>query len=285
MKSYIRLMRIKHYVKNLLIFMPLFFAGKALEVESLIECIIGFGVFSLAASFVYVVNDILDVEADRRHETKKCRPIACGDISVKSASRFAVFLLIVAAGFSMLLVNREAAWALIFLYVVMNVAYSVKLKKVALVDVSVIAIGFIIRISYGGFIIGVPVSNWMYLTVMAMSFYLALGKRRNELLKNGVASREVLRSYTRGFLDKMMYVFLGLAIVFYSLWCVSPNEFMQTEILIWTVPLVILICMRYSMNIECEETGDPADVFFGDRVLVALAVIYSMLLGILLYFA
>ncbi|MDD2483595.1 MAG: UbiA prenyltransferase family protein [Eubacteriales bacterium] len=268
----------------MLIFLPIVFSGKAFDFNLLFKSITGFFAFSLVASIVYIVNDINDLENDRSHPRKKSRPLATGLVSKKQAFTIVGILAFSSIALMALFLNSPLSVALLTLYLIINIAYSFGLKNIPLVDVSIIVAGFILRVEFGGAIIAVPITSWMFLTVMAMSFYLALGKRRNEIQKNGHSSREVLKRYTEQFLDKMMYVSLGLTIVFYSLWCMAPNEVINnSERLIWTVPLFLLICMKYSMDVECDSHGDPAEILYSDKALIGLVLFYGMLLAALVY--
>lgn len=167
----------------------------------------------------------------------------------------------------------------ILVYILINLAYSFGLKNIPLVDVTILVFGFLLRVLYGASIINVEVSNWLYLTVISSSFYLGLGKRRNEIKKSGAKSRKVLTYYNEEFLDKNMYMCLALSIVFYSLWCASHTK----PMMIWTVPLVILLCMRYSMDVENDSFGDPVDVMYSDVFLMILAISVGMILFGIIY--
>lgn len=286
MKKYLKLMRIKHYLKNLLIFAPLIFSGQALNQNSLKSSIIGFISFSLIASVVYIINDIKDKEKDRLHEKKKLRPIASGEICVKNATILAIVLLLVSFLLNQFIspFPNHYSYLYIIIYFLINIAYSFGLKNVPLIDIAILVSGFLIRVLYGASIVGVIISNWLYLTVISISFYLSLGKRRNEIIKSGSKSRDVLKYYTKEFLDKNMYMCLALAIVFYSLWCVDPTTIIKTgNYIIWSVPLVILICMKYSMNVEMDGYGDPVDVVFEDKFLIFLILSYGIFIMSLIY--
>lgn len=272
----VRLIRVKHYIKNLLIFLPLVFAGKMLELDILWNTIIGFLIFSITASIVYIVNDIRDVEKDRQHHVKCNRPIASGVILEKHAIWVAIILGIFVLVIHSIFISSLSTWILLTSYFVINILYTYGLKNIPLVDISIIVAGFVMRVSYGGFISGLSVTNWMYLTIIALSFFLAIGKRRNELRRLGDTSRSVLRHYPVQFLDKMMYVSLSLSIMFYALWCISPEQQAKhSAYLIWTVPIAMIIVMRYSMIVESESDGDPAEVILGDRVLLFLGFIFG----------
>jgi decaprenyl-phosphate phosphoribosyltransferase len=283
MRNYLRLMRIRHYIKNMLIFLPLIFSGNASDYHLLVKVIIGFISFSLAASMVYIINDIYDLEYDRNHETKKSRPLASGAVSTMQALMLAGGLAAVSVALIITVLNSPTTWFLLLSYVLINLAYSFGLKNISLVDITIIVAGFMLRVAFGGAIVSIGISSWMYLTVMAMSFYLAFGKRRNEMHKNGFSSRAVLKHYSVQFLDKMMYVSLGLTVMFYSMWCVTPNDFIKGDRLIWTVPLVLLICMKYSMDVEGDNNGDPAEVLLSDKVLILLVSLFAGQLMLLFY--
>ena len=243
MKNYFKLMRIKHYIKNFLIFFPLIFSKTLFDKTNLFNSFIAFIIFSLVCSIVYIINDINDKEKDKLHEKKKNRPIASGKVSIKEAIVLIIVLTILIIFGLIYLKVSIYSLILLIIYLVLNIAYSIHLKNIPLLDIAILVSGFLIRVLFGASIIDVPVSDWLYLTVISMSFYLVLGKRRNEMIKSDKNTRKVLKYYNKDFLDKNMYMCLSLAIVFYSLWTVTISD----NNLILTVPIVILICMRYSM--------------------------------------
>lgn len=284
MQEYIKLIRVKHYIKNLLIFLPLIFSGHFFEKRLFVIAACSFVSLSLAASVVYIINDIKDCEKDRLHEKKKERPIASGKITIKKAILTAVILLVMSIGLQGIVLHKWLSCIYILVYLIINIAYSFGLKNVVLIDVTILVLGFLIRVLYGGEVVGVEVSNWLYLTVMSAAFYLGLGKRRNEIIKVGTNSRKVLQYYNKNFLDKNMYMCLGLTIVFYSLWTMETSNIAKTgNMLVWTVPVVILILMKYSLNVESDSLGDPVDVVLDDKILLGLIAFYGMLIMFLLY--
>jgi decaprenyl-phosphate phosphoribosyltransferase len=274
----LKLLRIKHYIKNGLIFLPLFFSLQFLNAEAVRNSIIGFIIFSFSASIIYIINDIKDVQRDRQHPIKKNRPIASGAVSIKQA--YAVAFLLGLLSTLLIVVNSINAFSvgLILLYLLINIAYSWGLKDLPLLDVLIIASGFIIRVVLGGSLIDQAVSSWLILTIMAFSFYLAFGKRRNELSALGNTTRHVLNHYTSAFLDKAMQLTLSLFVVFYALWSISDNPSLSdSRLLVWSIPIVLLIIFRYSIIIETSESyGDPADVLFSDAVLLVLSFLYVL---------
>lgn len=282
MGEFFRLIRAKHYIKNILIFLPLIFGYSLLNQDKLFSCILGFCTFCCASSIVYITNDIMDRERDRRHPTKRLRPIASGSVTVIQALVLTTILIIVV--FLLLKITPGLSvlgGAMIPIYILINFIYSWKLKQIPIADVCILALGYILRVFFGSLITGIIISHWLYLTVLTLSFYLGLGKRRNELRGKSKGTREVLSRYTQSFLDKNMYLFLGLTLTFYALWSVDAAT---ADYMVLTVPLVIIICMRYSLIIEGEELsdGDPVEVFLHDIPLVLMAVFYvAVVLGIL----
>lgn len=280
--EYLRLMRVKHYIKNLLVFLPLLFSGNLLKLNMFIEIFWAFLSFSLVASVVYIINDFKDIEKDRLHEKKKNRPLAKGSVSKKEAIVLIIVIFVIVGVISYFLDNNNYIFYLL-IYLLINIGYSFKLKNIPIIDIAILSSGFLIRVMCGGTVIDVEVSSWLYLTVMSMSFYLALGKRRNEIINSKGQTREVLKYYSKEFLDKFMYLCLSLTIVFYSLWTTSNNFCKYDNFLIWTVPLVILICMKYSMIIEGKSDGDPVEVVLSDKVLSLLIIIYIIIIVGLFY--
>ncbi len=285
MKPFWKLLRVKHYVKNVLIFMPLFFAGKLFEWHNFMILLYMVLIFCMISSIVYIINDLNDVEKDRLHPLKCKRPIASGAVSKKAAKILAVFLIVLAVVMQLLafllgFFSIQAA-VLLVLYLLINMFYSKGMKNVPILDVVILAAGYLIRIFYGACIVHVSVSEWLYLAVLAGAFYLGIGKRRNELKKQEKGNvREVLKHYNYDFLDKNMYVCVGLAIIFYALWAIrSPYVGM-----IWTVPMVMVIFMKYSLDIEMHEAeGNPMEVVMKDKAILALALLYGAVVFLLLY--
>ena len=259
MKQYLKLIRPFHWVKNLLIFVPLFFGGQLFNGNKFFLSVLGFIAFSFIASSVYIINDIQDADKDRKHPKKRFRPIASGKISKQHACIFLVMLLVVSFLIMIYLTkvnhNSWASFGFPIAYLIMNIAYSNGLKNIPLVDVVIIAIGFVIRLLYGGVLVNITISDSLLLTVISASMFLGFGKRRNEL-KKGTSTRKVLRAYSMEFLDKIMYVFIGLTLMFYSLWSINGSVW-----LIYTSPLAMIIVADYCLIIESGSSdGDPAEV-------------------------
>ncbi|MDD3118181.1 MAG: UbiA prenyltransferase family protein [Victivallales bacterium] len=275
----IKLLRVDHYIKNALCFLPLIFSGKLFHGEGFVTTLLGAAAFSALSSCVYIYNDLCDIKFDRHHPRKCRRPLASGELSPAAA-----WLLLGTMATLMLIPGYLAAgtnwqpWAILAAYAVSNLCYSRWLKHIVLVDVGVIASGFLLRLFYGAGLLSIPLSAWMFLTILAASLFMGLGKRRNEMLcEKKVKTRSVLNGYSWNFLDRNMYIMMSLTIVFYALWTInSPsrdNSNMKITPLMWTIPGVIFLLMRYSLIIERGAEGDPTRVLFSDRVLLVLSVL------------
>lgn len=285
MREYLKLMRVKHYLKNLLIFAVIIFNKSFFNGNYICANILNFISFSLISSIVYIINDICDIEKDRRHPLKKLRPLAKGTIKIKNAFIFAIILFFIASIINyipILFIKNYPliyTYACIYGYLILNICYSKGLKSFPIVDIFILSFGFIIRVIYGSVSIGIEISNWMYLTVLVVSLYISLGKRRNEYVKNGIKSRDVLKYYSEEYLNKFMNIFLGSSIIFYSLWANSMNSIF----FLLSVLIVIFILMRYSLIIDNKLYDDPVDVVISDKVLVILSIIFFSYMGVILY--
>lgn len=278
-------MRVHHYIKNFLVFAALICSGQLFQFDKLFSGLTGFLAFCMVSSVVYIINDIRDRDKDRKHPTKCKRPIAAGTVSVKGACILAAVLLAIAIVCNCITFHIVST-SLLALYLVLNLAYSFGLKNIPIVDITILVSGFLIRILYGAVITQITISNWLYLTVIAISFYFALGKRRNELkhISSG-ETRQVLKAYPVSFLDKSMSMCLTLANTFYALWSMDEKTIAtyNSNYLIFTVPIVLLITMKYSMAVEGESDGDPVEVLLHDKILLTLCVLYVAVMFMILY--
>lgn len=284
LKNILKLMRIKHYLKNGLIFLPLIFNSQLFEIKPLLMTFYGFISFCLISSAVYVINDIKDVEKDRMHKIKKNRPIASGAISIKEAILLFIVLTISSLCINIFIIKEFSSILLISLYLILNIMYSLGLKNIPIIDVVILVSGFVIRVIYGASISSIEISKWLYLTVMSGSFFMGFGKRRNEIIKQGNDSRAVLKYYTKDYLDKFMYACLVLTLMFYSLWSVDTSTTAKFgENMIYTIPLVMIIFMKYCLDIEGNSYGDPVDVITSDKILMCMVGILAISMYILIY--
>ena len=274
MKKNLQLIRDKHWIKNILIFIPLICSG-LLTYNNLLLCICGFFAFNFVSSFIYIINDIKDIEKDKLHPRKKERPLASGKIKKKTAIIIAIIMVILAITINSVIMKSIFNIPLIFLiaYIIINIFYSCGFKNIAIVDIVLLATGFVLRIYYGASIIGIEVSNWLFLTIMSASLFLGLGKRKKELINNK-ESRKVLKEYNEAFLDKFQYLCLTLTIVFYSLWTIEQD----IKYLSFSIPILIIIFMKYSLNIEKNNEGDPTTILYQDKILLLLCFVYGIIM-------
>jgi len=287
-KNYIKLIRVKHWLKNGLVFLPIFFSSNIFNINLLLTSVLAFFIFSFTSSIVYVVNDMNDIEKDKLHPVKKNRPLASGAISIPMARVVIVILFVLVALLSFFAYkenNNVFVFLIPLIYLVLNIMYSKGLKNIPIIDVVILVSGFVFRVMYGGVITDIEVSKYLYLMIIFGAFYLGFGKRRNEIIKNGEKSRKVLELYNKEFLDKNMYVMLGLAVVSYTLWCVDPATIARVgnDYLFWTIPLLIIILLLYSLNIEGNSHGDPIEVILADKKLLVTVFIYIIVMGGILY--
>ena len=288
MINYFKLIRVKHWLKNLLILLPLFFSQNILNVNYYGVIIISFLVFSFSSSMIYIVNDLCDLENDRLHPIKKNRVLASGKITIKKAIIVLVLLIFISL-FLMFYLFFKLKDLYIFivpiLYIILNILYSYKLKNIPIIDIFILVLGFVFRLFYGSIVVNIKISMYLYLLVIFGSSYLALGKRRNEIVHIGEKSRKVLSFYNKDFLEKNMYLFLALAMFSYILWCIDSEVLnrLDSDCLFFTIPLVIIIFFKYNFNIEKNIDGDPVEVIFKDKILILLIVSYIFVMMFILY--
>lgn len=285
-KYFIKLLRPKHYIKNLLVFVPLFFSKTMFQsVKPFLACCVAFLAFCLASSFVYVINDIADYKQDRNHYKKRKRPIASNIISKVEAAvvAFVLFsltlpLIILLAGNSLLI------YVSFYSYIIVNLLYSFWLKKYPIVDVFVLAYCYVIRVLFGALVVSVSVSGWLYLTIISASLFMGLGKRKNELQNSAYDVREANKKYTLNFLEKSITIFSVLLISFYSLWVILVAKTDSNSILCYlTIPLVMFIFLKYNLNLDKNKDGDPMHVLLTDKLLIVAVVAFVAVMTIALY--
>ncbi len=263
-----RLLRPRQWVKNAFVFAPLVFSRQFTDLDKVAESIGAFGLFCLAASAAYILNDLHDIERDRRHPTKRwSRPIAAGLVSKRQAR---VVLMALILAMTLAFAVRFDLMLVIAAYFFMNVSYTFLLKSQPVVDIFVIAIGFVLRVYAGAVALGVPLSGWMMITTLCLALYLAAVKRRQELSANGVEGREVLKNYSVVLMDRYAEMAGTGALIFYSLFVMSANQRLTV-----TIPIVIFGLFRYWYVVDQHDVGEsPTDVLFCDWQLMSVVAIW-----------
>lgn len=268
MRGLIKLVRPKQWVKNSFVFAPLIFAGEFLHPDSVYSTLLAAFLFCIAASTVYIVNDLKDIEKDRIHPEKcKKRPLSSGQVSPQSAIILLILLYIVLISFWTVVPN---VIYVIFIYLALNWAYTFKLKHEPVIEIFIVAFGFVLRVYAGAIALTVPVSHWMFITTLSISLYLASIKRRQELLQNGSQSRGVLAYYSVTLIDRFAEMSAVTAVVFYSLYAME----VQPKLVV-TVPLVIFGLFRYWYIVETLKGGEsPTDVIIQDKQILLTVLLW-----------
>lgn len=276
-KDYIRLLRITNWLKNIFVFVPLVFSKHLFDLAYIYDVLIGFIAFSFTSSLVYVFNDIFDAEKDRIHPLKKDRPIASMRISIKDAFITFFILLIIIGIFSIYLQKNFVL--MLWFYILINIAYTLYLKKIVIADIFCIAAGFLLRVIAGAFIISVYLSNWLILTTIFLSLFLAVMKRRVEIASNPSAAnqRTVLKDYSIDFINLISAITATCVIMSYALYTVAERTIKAfgSEELVFTTLFVIFGIFRY-MFLAIKKNK-------GENVVELLLTDLPMLINILLF--
>ena len=283
LKAVIKAMRPYQWVKNLLVFVSLVFAHKLGDPASVLLSGGAFGVFCLLSSSIYLLNDIVDVEADRAHPRKKSRPLASGALSLPVALAVALLLGGGALIWAWYLSEPEAYVPFIAIpasYLALQLAYSCLLKRMLIVDCLCVALGFLLRVHAGSVVLGVPSSSWLLLCTFFFALFLAFSKRRNEVgLDDTGNTRATLRRYTERFLDQLISSLAAVSILSYALYTLAEETITQhgNQNLLITVPLVVYGVYRYQfLVLQRGEGGDPSRLLFRDRPLIICGLTYVL---------
>lgn len=275
--SIFKLMRPKQWVKNGFVLAPLVFAGAFLDVDAVGHALLAVLLFCVASSATYVINDMHDIERDRRHPKKsKSRPLAAGTVSVPAA------LILLAALYAVLVWGWFVAPKVVMVivaYLILNLAYTFVLKHQPVVDIFTIAIGFVLRVYAGAMALDVPVSSWMFITTLCLALYLAAVKRRQELSQSGPDGRKVLEKYSVSLVDRYAEMSATGALLFYSMFVMSAKP----ELVI-TVPLVLFGLFRYWFVVEALDGGEsPTDALLADWQLLLTLMLWVASCGLALW--
>lgn len=278
MKDVIKLMRPYQYVKNIFVFAPFLFSFQ-FSIENILNVFLAFILFSLIASSIYILNDLMDIKEDKGHPTKRFRPLASGKVKISTA-KIMIFLLSLIALLGSLILSKELFFILSF-YFVLNIAYSLKLKHITIVDIFIIATGFVLRLFAGSSVIDTPLSMWIIIVTFLLALFLAIAKRRDDVLlsSQGKETRRNIDGYNLEFVNAVMILMSGVIIVSYILYTVSHEVIsrLETKYLYVTSFFVILGIIRYMQITFVEEnSGNPTKIVLKDRFLQLTILFWLM---------
>ncbi len=285
-KALIKSMRPKQWAKNVFLLAPIVFDRQLTNPNALVKTLLGFLIFCLLSSAVYLINDVADIEADRKHPTKKNRPIASGRLpkQVAIASAIAFVVITIPSGF--LLAPKFAVIAVV--YFLLNLAYSKILKHIPLIDVLVLASFYVLRVIAGVGLIQVErFSPWLYVCTTLLALFIGFGKRRAELTlitDSGNSHRRVLDGYTVPFLDQLIIIVSSTTIISYSLYTFFAPSLPENHVMMLTIPFVLYAIFRYLFLVQVENMGGaPEDVLFKDKPLFATIMLWGLSVLIIFY--
>lgn len=271
MIKFISLLRPHQWLKNIFVFLPLFFDKKLLHIDYLVNAIWAFAAFSLAASAIYCLNDIMDIEADKRHPKKRLRPLASGKISKAQAYVVMAILIIASLAITCFAFDSKNLMAIIAIYIVLNIGYCIRLKHIAIVDVFIIASGFCLRVAAGGVATDIWISQWIVLQTFLLALFLAFAKRRDDVIifnRDGSKARKNINRYNLEFLNNAIAIVATMTMMCYIMWCVSEEVIarMGTNLLYITAVFALMGVMRYlQLTMVDNKSGSPTKILMKDR--------------------
>lgn len=294
MKDILRLIRPKQWLKNVFVLVPMFFGGALTDGATVFASLVAFLAFCFIASAVYCFNDIIDVEADRRHPVKCKRPIASGAITMKAA--YGLMALMVMLSLLTLTLGFRfqdsflSVLGVILFYFLLNLAYCAKLKQYAIVDVCVIAFGFVLRLLAGGFATGIVLSKWIVMMTFLLTLFLSFAKRRDDVIRmeaTGEAPRKNTIRYNLTFINQAITITASVTLVCYIMYTISPEVVarVHTDYLYLTTAYVLLGLLRYiQITVVDKKSGDPTKMMLQDRFTQVVVVLWALTFLLIIYF-
>ena len=290
LKNLFLLIRPHQWIKNFFIFMPVFFGGALTDSAAVTDSIVAFFAYSFAASAIYCLNDIVDVEDDRRHTVKCRRPIASGAVSVAAAVMLMALMLTLSAATAVTLASRwQTLLGVIGVYLVLDIAYCLMLKRFAVVDVAVLAAGFVLRIMAGSAATGILASHWLVLMTFLLTLLMGLAKRRDDVARfaaTGIPPRHNTKRYNMAFISQAITVTAAVTLVCYIMYTLSPEVIARTgcQYLYLTTVFVILGILRYMQLTSVDgKSGDPTHLLYHDRFLQTDIVLWLLTFLCIIY--
>ncbi|PKQ66318.1 UbiA prenyltransferase family protein [Raineya orbicola] len=286
MKTYFKLLRVHQWVKNTFIFLPAFFGFKLIEIDVWAKLLPTFLSFCFTASCIYIINDYFDIEADKKHPVKRLRPLASGKVKLSSAFIIAFFL--ISSGMLISYFIDSQLLLILLLYFFMNIAYSKFLKKIALIDIVIIALGFFLRIKAGGVVAGVELSKWIIVMTFLLALFLAFAKRREDVLlmtRENLNVRAAIKGYNLEFINAGMVVTASVILVAYLMYSLS-NELVDrtSNNYYFSTFWVVLGILRYfQISFVEEKSSEPSKILFKDKFILFVVVAWLITNFILIY--
>jgi len=286
--NHLRALRPHQWVKNAFVLAALIFSRSFVDGELVFRALLAFMGFSLTASAIYLINDVMDFERDRLHPKKSKRPIASGLVKRQTAVVMSIFVACVGLGIGWSLNTKTLI--VLALYGTMNLGYSIRLKHIVLLDVFIIAVGFLLRVTAGAFAIEVHVSPWLLICTFFIALFLAFCKRRHELVSLGEEAanhRGILAEYSTPFIDKMISALASMTVMSYALYTIDPRVALNlnTDALIITLPIVLLGVFRYLYLVhQKQQGGSPTDIVLRDRSIQGIVILYTAIVVSCIYF-
>lgn len=292
MKNFIKLIRPQQWIKNLVVFMPIFFAGRIFDMYSLWIGILTTIAFCFTASSIYCLNDIIDVEDDRKHPIKCKRPFASGAITISQG--YVIMLIMFGLALLTLLFlpsgSRLKTGGVIIFYWLLNIAYCLKLKRYAIIDVCIVAFGFVLRVLAGGWATNIALSKWIVLMTFLIMLFLSFAKRRDDVLRmneTGRAPRQNTSRYNIDFINQAITITAGVTLVCYIMYTMSPDTIahFHTDNLYLTSIFVLIGLLRYiQLSVVDKKSGDPTKVMLKDRTTQIIIALFGLTFLFIIYF-
>ena len=286
MVEIIKLIRVNQWVKNFFIFAPAFFAEKLLDIPVLTDVTLGFFGFCFMASTIYIINDYADIEKDKLHPEKCKRPLAAGTVKVSTAFIVCAVLLISSSLIAISISNYF--FGILIFYFLMNLAYSFRLKQIAILDVTLISMGFLLRVIAGGILAGINVSKWLFLMTFLLSMILALAKRRDEfiVLQRKGSNRVSIRGYNLNFIDISLRFLATVTFVCYIMYTISDDVVQRFgSDYIYTSSFFVLIgLMRYlQLSFVYKLSGSPTKILYSDKIIKLTIIAWVVFFALVIY--
>lgn len=306
MPAWLQLLRPKQWIKNSFLFLPMFFGGELFSIRCWINSLCGAFIFALASSAIYAFNDARDVEADRNHPKKCKRPVASGKISTKTAFLISALLALTAVilstitpislhtpnftpDHSEIIRLRIGAIIIISGYIFINIAYSLGLKNISILDVMIVSVGFVLRLAMGGIVCNIILSPWIIVMVFLLALFLAFAKRRDDLViarSSGISPRSSSADYNIPFLNQTLAILAAVLMIGYIMYALSPvtTSRLSSDYIYTTSIFVLAALLRYlQITIVNEQSGSPTDIILNDRFMQICVILWALTFALMIY--